>query len=115
FKYLVVWLPATGNYTGIRTMFVRTPWKAEKTDNPDQALLFKGINQPIGLRNNVNTSVTETTYWYTAIPQIAQIIYQTEDGTQLDNIDSVTGNPGDTINYSTTNRINAYKLAGYEL
>ncbi|MFM0760250.1 MucBP domain-containing protein [Streptococcus suis] len=114
-KYLVVWLPATGNYTGIRTMFVRTPWLGEKTDNPDQKLLYKGINQPIGLRNNVNTSVTETTYWYTAIPQIAQIIYQTEDGTQLDNIDSVTGNPGDTINYSTANRINAYKLAGYEL
>ncbi|HFR3538973.1 TPA: MucBP domain-containing protein [Streptococcus suis] len=114
-KYLVAWLPATGNYTGIRTMFVRSPWNGEKTDNPNQALLFKGINQPIGLRNNVNTSVTETTYWYTAIPQIAQIIYQTEDGTQLDNIDSVTGNPGESINYSTTNRINAYKLAGYEL
>ncbi|HFR3748597.1 TPA: YSIRK-type signal peptide-containing protein, partial [Streptococcus suis] len=114
-KYLVAWLPATGNYTGIQTMFVRSPWNGEKTDIPGQPLLFKGINQPIGLRNNVNTSVTETTYWYTAIPQIAEIIYQTEDGTQLDGIDTATGNPGELINYSTTNRINAYKLAGYEL
>ncbi|MFI3151492.1 MucBP domain-containing protein, partial [Streptococcus suis] len=61
------------------------------------------------------STTTETTYLYRAIPQIAQIIYQTEDGTQLDGIDTETGNPGELINYSTTNRINAYKLAGYEL
>ncbi|HFI0304704.1 TPA: MucBP domain-containing protein [Streptococcus suis] len=67
------------------------------------------------LRNVAVATAYETTHWYTPIPQIAQIIYQTEDGTQLDGIDTETGNPGELINYSTTNRINAYKLAGYEL
>ncbi|ESV55553.1 mucus-binding protein [Streptococcus agalactiae LMG 14747] len=67
------------------------------------------------LRNAAVATAYETTHWYTPIPQIAQIIYQTEDGTQLDGIDTATGNPGELINYSTTNRINAYKLAGYEL
>ncbi|HFR3748882.1 TPA: hypothetical protein ACHVGK_001950, partial [Streptococcus suis] len=67
------------------------------------------------LRNAAVATAYETTHWYTPIPQIAQIIYQTEDGTQLDGIDTETGNPGELINYSTTNRINAYKLAGYEL
>ncbi|MCK4025061.1 mucin-binding protein [Streptococcus iners] len=84
-------------------------------NNDGQPDTFLGTNIGFAMNNTPVYSLTETTHWYTPIPQIAQIIYQTEDGTQLDNIDSVTGNPGDTINYSTTNRINAYKLAGYEL
>ncbi|HFR3551185.1 TPA: MucBP domain-containing protein [Streptococcus suis] len=74
---------------------------------------------PLGFQQNLRNAAVatayETTHWYTPIPQIAEIIYQTEDGTQLDGIDTETGNPGELINYSTTNRINAYKLAGYEL
>ncbi|HFU1090048.1 TPA: MucBP domain-containing protein [Streptococcus suis] len=84
-------------------------------NNDGQPDSFLGTNIGFAMNNTPVYSLTETTYWYTPIPQIAQIIYQTEDGTQLDGIDTVTGNPGDTINYSTTNRINAYKLAGYEL
>ncbi|NQG98495.1 YSIRK-type signal peptide-containing protein, partial [Streptococcus suis] len=85
------------------------------TNNDGKPDNYLGTNIGFSMNNTPVYSLTETTHWYTPIPQIAQIIYQTEDGTQLDNIDSVTGNPGDTINYSTTNRINAYKLAGYEL
>ncbi|HFU3680042.1 TPA: MucBP domain-containing protein, partial [Streptococcus suis] len=83
-----------------------------KDGKPDS---FIGTNISFAMNNIPKYTVTETTHWYTPIPQIAQIIYQKEDGTQLDGIDTATGNPGELINYSTTNRINAYKLAGYEL
>ncbi|MGF0071338.1 mucin-binding protein, partial [Streptococcus orisratti] len=76
---------------------------------------FLGTNVGFAMNNTPVYSLTETTHWYTPIPQIAQIIYQTEDGAQLDGIDTATGKPGESINYSTTNRINAYKLTGYEL
>ncbi|HFU3803091.1 TPA: hypothetical protein ACGO0M_002197, partial [Streptococcus suis] len=64
-KYIVLWLPAEGNYTGIRTMFVRTPNGDEVTDNPNQALTYKGINQPLSFSNAANKTLTETTHWYT--------------------------------------------------
>ncbi|UUM62242.1 MucBP domain-containing protein [Streptococcus suis] len=77
---------------------------------------YVGTFQPYSINNNPATlSDSITTHWYTIIPQIAQIIYQKEDGTQLDGIDTATGNPGESINYSTTDRINTYKQAGYEL
>ncbi|HFU4451733.1 TPA: MucBP domain-containing protein, partial [Streptococcus suis] len=77
---------------------------------------YFGINQSFRI-NNPNTidNKTELTYWYTAIPQRAQIIYQTDKGVQLDDIDEELGNPGETIAYSTAARIAAYEKAGYEL
>ncbi|HFU3731423.1 TPA: MucBP domain-containing protein [Streptococcus suis] len=83
-----------------------------KDGKPDS---FIGTNISFAMNNIPKYTVTETTHWYTPIPQIAQIIYQKEDGTQLDGIDTATGNPGESINYSTTDRINSYKKAGYEL
>ncbi|RRR52746.1 LPXTG cell wall anchor domain-containing protein [Streptococcus suis] len=84
-------------------------------NNDGQPDSFLGTNIGFAMNNTPVYSLTETTHWYTPIPQIAQIIYQKEDGTQLDGIDTATGNPGESINYSTTDRINSYKKAGYEL
>ncbi|NQN51235.1 YSIRK-type signal peptide-containing protein, partial [Streptococcus suis] len=46
--------------------------------------------------------------------QLATITYKTDAGTELAK-DGVQGHPGDAINYSTADRIAAYKALGYEL
>ncbi|HFI0666389.1 TPA: YSIRK-type signal peptide-containing protein [Streptococcus suis] len=112
-------------------IFIGTQVYTHAQNSGDPELKWRGVNDkfdklggesgyaPFGIQQNLRNAAIptafETTYIYTPIPQIAQIIYQTEDGKQLDNIDSVTGNPGELINYTTTDRINAYKQAGYEL
>ncbi|HFI0055927.1 TPA: LPXTG cell wall anchor domain-containing protein [Streptococcus suis] len=117
----------TADTTKPEQMALATPWidYNGKTQYPildaqgnlqPRLVNYVGTFQPFSLNNNPATlSDSITTHWYTIIPQIAQIIYQTEDGTQLDGIDTATGNPGESINYSTTDRINTYKQAGYEL
>ncbi|NQP19667.1 YSIRK-type signal peptide-containing protein [Streptococcus suis] len=100
-------------YTPANTADPEFKWRGTNDTFVNKGFVPAGTQQ--NLRNAAVATAYETTHWYTPIPQIAQIIYQTEDGTQLDGIDTETGNPGELINYSTTNRINAYKLAGYEL
>ncbi|HFI0035765.1 TPA: MucBP domain-containing protein, partial [Streptococcus suis] len=81
---------------------------------PGEGAVITGITLPITFRYT-GTTYTETTHVYRAIPQIAQIIYQTDKGVQLDAIDQTTGKPGESIDYSTAARIAAYEKAGYEL
>ncbi|HFR4577444.1 TPA: YSIRK-type signal peptide-containing protein, partial [Streptococcus suis] len=81
---------------------------------PGEGAVTTGITLPITLRYT-GTTYTETTHVYRPLPQRALIIYKTDQDVQLGDIDEENGNPGESIDYSTTARINAYKLAGYEL
>ncbi|HFU4114991.1 TPA: accessory Sec-dependent serine-rich glycoprotein adhesin, partial [Streptococcus suis] len=64
-KYIVLWIPADGNYTGVRTMFVRTAYASEWNPEENTDMSYYGINQPISFSNAANKTLTETTHWYT--------------------------------------------------
>ena len=63
-KYIAVWIPAVGNYTGLRTTYYRTPTEGEQTDKPGQAMSYYGINQPLSF-TNAKVTQTITTHYYT--------------------------------------------------
>ncbi|MFH0384586.1 YSIRK-type signal peptide-containing protein [Streptococcus sp. A18] len=108
-------------------IFIGTQVYTHAQASGDPEFKWRGVNDkfdnlgyvPFGIQQNLRNATIatafEATHIYTPIPQIAEIIYQTEAGTQLDGIDTATGKPGESINYSTADRINAYEKAGYEL
>ncbi|HFR3538381.1 TPA: MucBP domain-containing protein, partial [Streptococcus suis] len=104
--YITIWPTTIGNYRQLQVQYFR-----DRENNQD---LKYGIRLPITF-SYTGVTMTETTHVYRPIPQIAQIIYQTDKGFQLDGIDEVGGNPGESIAYSTASRIAAYEKAGYEL
>ncbi|HFU4206517.1 TPA: MucBP domain-containing protein, partial [Streptococcus suis] len=104
--YISIWATTVGNYKQLKIQYFRNRENAQD--------LKYGIDLPITFSYS-GVTMTETTHVYRAIPQRAQIIYQTDKGVQLDDIDEELGNPGETIEYSTAARIAAYEKAGYEL
>ncbi|HEM4130193.1 TPA: MucBP domain-containing protein, partial [Streptococcus suis] len=95
--------------------------KGDSTETSDQAdgntrpVTYKGTFISVSLENKP-TIVTETTHWYRPVLQEAIIRYQVEgETTYLEESDTLTGNPGTDINYSTEATINKYKQKGYEL
>ncbi|NQN88350.1 YSIRK-type signal peptide-containing protein, partial [Streptococcus suis] len=96
--------------------------KGDGTETNDQAdgttqriTTYKGTFISVSLENKP-TIVTETTHWYRPVLQEAIIRYQVEgETTYLEESDTLTGNPGTDINYSTEDTINKYKKLGYEL
>ncbi|HFU4117123.1 TPA: MucBP domain-containing protein, partial [Streptococcus suis] len=95
--------------------------KGDSTETSDQAdgtnrvVTYKGTFISVSLENKP-TIVTETTHWYRPVLQEAIIRYQVEgETTYLEESDTLTGNPGTDINYSTEATINKYKKMGYEL
>ncbi|HFI0722886.1 TPA: MucBP domain-containing protein, partial [Streptococcus suis] len=95
--------------------------KGDSTETSDQAdgtnrvVTYKGTFISVSLENKP-TIVTETTHWYRPVLQEAIIRYQVEgETTYLEESDTLTGNPGTDITYSTEDTINKYKKLGYEL
>ncbi|HFI0634469.1 TPA: MucBP domain-containing protein, partial [Streptococcus suis] len=86
-----------------------------EADGVVRTTTYKGTFIPITLQNQPNV-VTETTHWYRPVIQEAIIRYQVEGATDyLEESDTLTGNPGTDITYSTEDTINKYKKLGYEL